>query len=57
LKLWELGHQVVGALQKIKTSSYIVLDTELPQIGKRLKPLEHSAERGEPETIKSAIYT
>ena len=51
-----LGQKYIGALQKMKTSSYIVLDTELPQIGKRLS--RWSIQQNlETETIKSAIYT
>lgn len=51
-----IGHQVVGALQKRKTSSYIALDTELPQSGKRLSRWSIQ-QNVETETIKSAIYT
>lgn len=51
-----IGQKYIGALQKMKTSSYILLDTELPQIGKRLS--RWSIQQNlETETIKSAIYT
>ena len=43
-------------LQKLKTASYVVLDTELPKIGKRTS--RWSIQQNlETETIKSAIYT
>lgn len=51
-----IGQQYISELQKMKTSSYIILDTELPQTGKRLS--RWSIQQNlETETIKSAIYT
>lgn len=51
-----IGNQYVEKLQKMKTASYIILDTELPQIGKRLS--RWSIQQNlDTETIKSAIYT
>ena len=51
-----LGGEITGELQKIKTSSYAVLDTELPKTGKRLSRW-NIQQNLETETIKSAIYT
>ncbi len=51
-----IGEKIVDELQKIKTASYVVLDTELPKTGKRLS--RWSIQQNlETETIKSAIYT
>lgn len=35
LELFEIETEIIQELQKIKTASYIVLDTELPKTGKR----------------------
>lgn len=51
-----IGRQFIGELQRLKTSSYVVLDTELPQNGKRLSRWRIQLNL-ETETIKSAIYT
>jgi predicted transcriptional regulator of viral defense system len=51
-----IGRQYIGELQRLKTSSYVVLDTELPQTGKRLSRWRIQLNL-ETETIKSAIYT
>ncbi|MEP6904347.1 MAG: type IV toxin-antitoxin system AbiEi family antitoxin [Actinomycetota bacterium] len=51
-----IGQTITDDLQKIKTSSYIVLDTELPKIGKRLSRWRIQ-QNLETETIKSALYT
>jgi len=47
---------IIDDLQKLKTASYIVLDTELPKVGKRISrwSIQQNLETG---TIKSAIYT
>lgn len=51
-----LGREITGELQKMKTSSYAVLDTELPKNGKRISRW-NIQQNLETETIKSAIYT
>ncbi len=56
LELLEIDISIINELQKLKTTSYITLDTELPKIGKyntRWSVLQNL----ETETIKSAIYT
>jgi predicted transcriptional regulator of viral defense system len=51
-----IGGKIIDELQKIKTSSYVALDTELPKTGKRIS--RWSIQQNlEAETIKSAIYT
>lgn len=51
-----LGGEITDELQKIKTASYALLDTELPATGKRIS--RWSIQQNlETETIKSAIYT
>ena len=51
-----IGGKIIDELQKIKTSSYVALDTELPKTGKRIS--RWSVQQNlETETIKSAIYT
>lgn len=51
-----INHEITGELQKIKTPSYVALDTELPKTGKRIS--RWSVQQNlETETIKSAIYT
>lgn len=51
-----INHKIVDELQKIKTTSYVVLDTELPGTGKRIS--RWSIQQNlETDTIKSAIYT
>jgi predicted transcriptional regulator of viral defense system len=51
-----LGREITGELQKMKTSSYAVLDTDLPKNGKRISRW-NIQQNLETETIKSAIYT
>lgn len=56
IELLEIQTDIIDELQKLKTASYIVLDTELPKKGsynKRWSVLQNL----EIETIKSAIYT
>ena len=56
LELLEIHSEIINDLQKIKTASYVVLDTELPKVGKRNS--RWSIQQNlETETIKSAIYT
>ncbi|HNE50249.1 MAG: hypothetical protein U0T31_07900 [Chitinophagales bacterium] len=56
LELLEIQTNIIDELQKLKTASYIALDTELPKKGtynKRWSILQNL----ETETIKSAIFT
>lgn len=56
LEILEIGHEIIDELRKIKTSSYVVLDTGLPKTGKRIS--RWSIQQNlDAETIKSAIYT
>lgn len=56
LESLEINTEIIDKLQKIKTNSYILLDTELPKQGKRLNRW-NIQQNLELETIKSAIYT
>ena len=51
-----IGREIIDELQKIKTSSYVALDTELPKTGKRISRW-NIQQNLETETIKSAVYT
>jgi predicted transcriptional regulator of viral defense system len=56
LELLEIGKEITTELQKVKTASYVLLDTELPKSGKMIS--RWSIQQNlETETIKSAIYT
>lgn len=56
LEALEIETDIIRKLQKIKTNSYVVLDTELPKDGKLLS--RWSIQQNiDVETIKSAIYT
>jgi len=56
LEILEINTNILDELQKLKTTSNIVLDTELPKTGKRIS--RWSIQQNlETETIKSAIYT
>jgi len=56
LETLELKTGIINKLQKAKTASYVVLDTELPKSGKMIS--RWSIQQNlETETIKSAIYT
>jgi len=56
LEVLEINTNIIDELQKLKTASYITLDTELPKTGKRTG--RWSIQQNlETETIKSAIYT
>lgn len=51
-----VGGEITNGLQRVKTASYVVLDTELPKIGRRIS--RWSIQQNlETETIKAAIYT
>ena len=56
LEILEIDTNIIADLQKLKTASYVVLDTELPKAGKRISrwSIQQNLEL---ETIKSAIYT
>jgi predicted transcriptional regulator of viral defense system len=56
LELLEINDDIIEALQKLKTSSYILLDTELPKSGK-MTSRWRIQQNLENETIKAAIYT
>lgn len=52
----DISTDIIRELQRMKTASYVVLDTELPKTGKRIS--RWSIQQNlETETIKSAIYT
>lgn len=56
LELLEMNNGIIEELQKIKSASYILLDTELPKSGKMISRW-NIQQNIETETIKSAIYT
>ena len=56
LELLEIKTHIIQELQKIRTASYVVLDTELPKTGKRNS--RWSIQQNlDTETIKSAMFT
>lgn len=56
LELFEIETDIIEELQKMKTASYVVLDTELPKTGKRNS--RWSIQQNlDIETIKSAMFT
>jgi predicted transcriptional regulator of viral defense system len=56
LEMLDISTKIINELQKLKTASYVLLDTELPKTGKRNS--RWSIQQNlETETIKSAIYT
>jgi predicted transcriptional regulator of viral defense system len=56
LEMFEINARITDKLQKLKTASFITLDTELPKTGKRIN--RWSIQQNlETKTIKSAIYT
>lgn len=56
LELLEINNNIIDELLKVKTASYVLLDTELPKSGKMIS--RWSIQQNiETETIKSAIYT
>lgn len=56
LETLEINTKIIQELQKMRTASYVVLDTELPKTGKRISRWSIQLNL-ETETIKSAIYT
>jgi predicted transcriptional regulator of viral defense system len=56
LELLEIHTNATDKLQKIKTKSVVLLDTELPKSGK-IKTKWSIQQNVETETIKTAIYT
>ena len=56
LETLEINNSIIDELQKLKSASYVVADTELPKTGKRISrwSIQQNIETG---TIKSAIYT
>jgi len=56
LDILEINNEIVEQLQKLKTVSYIILDTELPKTGKLISKWSIQ-QNVETETIKSAMYT
>jgi len=54
LELLDIQSGIMGELQKMRTASYAVLDTELPRNGKMISRWS-IIQNVEPETIKSAI--
>lgn len=56
LETLDINNNIIDELQKMKSASYVVADTELPKTGKRIS--RWSIQQNiETETIKSAIYT
>lgn len=56
LEMLGIGREIINELQKIKTASYVALDTELPKTGRRISRWSIQLNL-DAETIKSAIYT
>ena len=56
LELLDLKSGIINQLQKAKTASYVLLDTELPKSGKMISRWSIH-QNLETKTIKSAIYT
>ena len=56
LETLRVGGEITDELQKIKSASYVLLDTELPAAGKRLSRWS-VRQNLETETILGAIYT
>jgi predicted transcriptional regulator of viral defense system len=56
LDILEINNEIVVELQKMKTASYAILDTELPKTGKLISRWSIQ-QNVETDTIKSAIYT
>lgn len=56
LETLEINTGIIEPLQKAKTASYVLLDTELPKSGKMISrwSIQQNLDK---ETIKSAIYT
>ena len=56
LDVLDINNEIIDQLQKLKTVSYVVLDTELPKTGKLISRWSIQL-NVETETIKSAMYT
>lgn len=56
LELFNINTKIINELQEMKTSSYVLLDTELPKTGKRINRW-NIQQNIDTETIKSSIYT
>ena len=56
LEILQIETNIIEGLQKLKTSSVVLLDTELPKSGK-IKTKWSIQQNIETETIKTAIYT
>ncbi|MBU4486996.1 MAG: transcriptional regulator, partial [Candidatus Delongbacteria bacterium] len=56
LELLEIKTVIIKDLENLKTSSVVLLDTELPKTGK-IKTRWSIMQNIETETIKTAIYT
>ena len=56
LELFEIESEITKKLQKIKTNSYVLLDTELPKSGKMISRW-NIQQNVDSETIKSVLYT
>ena len=56
LETLDIDTDIIGELHNLKTTSYVLLDTELPQTGKLINRWNIQLNL-ETETIKSAIYT
>ena len=52
----DINSKIIDDLQKMKTESYVVLDTELPKTGKMISRWS-TRQNLETETIKTAINT
>lgn len=56
LEILDINTIIIDNLQRLKSASYVLLDTELPKTGKLIS--RWSIQQNlEPETIKSAIFT
>jgi predicted transcriptional regulator of viral defense system len=56
LEILEIKTPIINDLQKIRTNSVVILDTELPKSGK-ITTKWNIQQNVETETIKTAIYT
>jgi predicted transcriptional regulator of viral defense system len=56
LEILDINTKIIDDLQQLKTASYVLLDTELPKIGKRIS--RWSIQQNlDTETITTSIYT
>jgi hypothetical protein len=56
LEILGINTKIIDDLQQMKTASYVLLDTELPKIGKRIS--RWSIQQNlDTETITTSIYT